>query len=308
MAEVTAGLVKQLRDQTGAGMMECKKALQATNGDLAAAEDWLRKNGALKAAKKATRTAAEGLIGVAVGEHTGVLVEVNSETDFVARNDDFKGFVKNAAELALEDGCTLEALMTKKMAESTVQESLTALIAKIGENMSVRRVTAISVNPGVVASYVHNAASPELGKIGVLVALKSSGDHTQLAALGKQLAMHVAAASPIALSPAHIPAAVLEHEKAVQAEIIAKKAVGKPANIVEKMLEGSMRKYYEEVCLLEQTFVIDQQTKISEVLVKAGKELGTPVELEGFVRYQVGEGIEKRADDFADEVAKMAGN
>ncbi len=308
MAEISAALVKQLRDQTGAGMMECKKALAATNGDLAAAEDWLRKNGALKAAKKATRTAAEGLIGIAVGGHSGVLVEVNSETDFVARNEEFKGFVKSAASLALQEGCALEALMAKKLGEASVQETLTNLIAKIGENMSVRRIGAISVEPGVVASYVHNATSPELGKIGVLVALKSSADHEKLMALGKQLAMHVAAAAPIALSPAHIPPAVLEHEKAVQAEIVAKKAVGKPANIVEKMLEGSMRKYYEEVCLLDQVFVIDQESKISAVLEKAGKEFGAPVAIEGFLRYQVGEGIEKASGDFADEVAKMAGN
>lgn len=308
MAEITAALVKKLRDQTGAGMMECKKALGATNGDLAAAEDWLRKNGALKAAKKSSRTAAEGLIGIAVGGNTGVLVEVNAETDFVARNDEFKGFVKSAADLALQEGCSLEALLEKKLGDASVKDTLTALIAKIGENMSVRRVEAISVDPGVVSAYVHNAASPELGKIGVLVALKSTADKEKLAALGKQLAMHVAAASPIALSPAHIPAAVLEHEKSVQAEIIAKKAVGKPANIVEKMLEGSMRKYYEDVCLLEQTFVIDQATKVSEVLVKAGKDFGAPVELAGFIRFQVGEGIEKRSDDFADEVAKMAGN
>ncbi len=308
MAEITAPLVKQLRDQTGAGIMECKKALAATDGDLTAAEDWLRKNGALKAAKKATRTAAEGLIGIAVGEHSGVLLEVNSETDFVARNEEFKGFVKSAAALALSEGCALEALMTKKLGEASVQETLTNLIAKIGENMSVRRIGAISVEPGVVASYVHNAASPELGKIGVLVALKSTADHDKLMALGKQLAMHVAAAAPIALSPAHIPAAVLDHEKSVQAEIVAKKAVGKPANIVEKMLEGSMRKYYEEVCLLDQVFVIDQESKVSAVLEKAGKEFGAPVVIEGFLRYQVGEGIEKASGDFADEVAKMAGN
>jgi len=307
MAEITASLVKELRDKTGAGMMDCKKALKETNGDIAAAGDWLRKTGLLKAANKASRVAAEGLIGVAVGEHSGVLVEVNAETDFVGRNDEFKGFVKAAAELALEDGCALEALMAKKMGGGTVQETLTALIAKIGENMSVRRVASLSVDPGVVVSYVHNAAAPELGKIGVLVALKSTADKDKLRALGKQLAMHVAAASPIALSPAHIPADVLEHERSVQAEIVAKKAVGKPANIVEKMLEGGMRKYYEEVCLLEQTFVIDQASKISAVLEKAGKDFGAPVAIEGFLRLQVGEGIEKRSEDFADEVAKMAG-
>jgi len=306
MADITAGLVKELREQTGAGMMECKKALQATVGDLAQAEDWLRKNGALKAAKKATRTAAEGLVGLAVEGGKGVVVEVNSETDFVARNDDFKGFVTSVAKLALTHGESLEALNDAKLGDATVKDTLTALIAKIGENMALRRVG--SVEADVVASYVHNAAGPDLGKIGVLVALKSTADKEKLAALGKQLAMHVAAASPIALSPATIPAAVLEHEKAVQAEIVAKKAVGKPANIVEKMIEGSLRKFYEEVTLLEQVFVIDQQSKVSAVLEKAGKDFGAPVEIAAFLRWQVGEGIAKKTDDFADEVAKMAGN
>jgi len=308
MAEITASLVKELRDKTGAGMMDCKKALAETGGDLEAAGDWLRKTGLLKAAKKASRVAAEGLIGLAVGEHSGVLVEVNAETDFVARNDEFKGFVKAAAALALKEGCTLEALLEQKMGDATVQETLTALIAKIGENMSVRRVAALTVEPGVVSSYVHNAAGPELGKIGVLVALKSAAGRDKLAALGKQIAMHIAAASPIALSPAHIAPEVLAHEREVQSEIVKKNAAGKPDNIVEKMLEGRMRKYYEDVCLLEQVFVIDQASKISAVLEKAGKDFGTPVEIEGFLRFQVGEGIEKVTGDFADEVAKMAGN
>jgi elongation factor Ts len=306
MAEITASLVKSLRDQTGAGMMECKKALTATNGDLAAAEDWLRKNGALKAAKKATRTAAEGLIGLAVEGGKGVVVEVNAETDFVARNDEFKAFVTNVAKLALTHSESLEALLDAKLGGASVKDTLTALVAKIGEHMAVRRVA--SVEADVVASYVHNAVSPELGKIGVLVALKSSADKEKVAALGKQIAMHVAAASPIALDEKSIPADVLAHEKSVQAEIIAKKAVGKPANIVEKMLEGSLRKYYEEVCLLDQVYVIDQKSKISAVLEAAGKEFGAPVSIAAFLRFQVGEGIAKRSDDFADEVAKMAGN
>ncbi len=306
MAEITASLVKVLREQTGAGMMECKKALTATNGDVAAAEDWLRKSGALKAAKKSTRTAAEGLIGLAINGGTGVAVEVNAETDFVARNEEFKAFVTNVAKLALTHSESLDALLAAKLGATSVKDTLTALIAKIGENMHVRRVAAVSGD--VVASYVHNAAGPDLGKIGVLVALKSTADKEKLAVLGKQIAMHIAAASPIALSPATIPADVLAHEKSVQAEIIAKKAVGKPANIVEKMLEGSLRKYYEEVTLLEQVFVIDQQSKISAVLEKAGKDFGAPVEIAAFLRFQVGEGIAKRSDDFADEVAKMAGH
>jgi elongation factor Ts len=303
MAEITASLVKVLREQTGAGMMECKKALTATGGDVAAAEDWLRKSGALKAAKKATRTAAEGLVGIAVEGGKGVIVEVNAETDFVARNDEFKAFVTGVAKLALTKGDTLETLLEAGLGGATVKDGLTGLIAKIGENMNVRRVGSVAAD--VVASYVHNSAGPDLGKIGVLVALKSTADKAKLAALGKQLAMHVAAASPLALSPATIPADVLEHEKSVQAEIVAKKAVGKPANIVEKMLEGSMRKYYEEVCLLEQVFVIDQESKISAVLEKSGKEFGAPVEIAAFLRWQVGEGLAKRSDDFADEVAKM---
>jgi len=306
MAEITASLVKELRDKTGAGMMDCKKALQETGGNIDEAADWLRKSGILKAAKKASRVAAEGLVGIAVEGGKGVAVEVNAETDFVARNDDFKAFVTNVAHLALAHGDSLEALLAAKLGDASVTDTLTALISKIGENMNVRRVG--SVAGDVVASYVHNAAGPDLGKIGVLVALKSTADKDKLLALGKQLAMHVAAAAPVALSPATIPADVLAHEKAVQADIIAQKAVGKPANIVEKMLEGSLRKYYEDVCLLEQVFVIDQASKISAVLEKAGKDFGAPVEIAAFLRFQVGEGIEKRADDFADEVAKMAGN
>ena len=307
MAEIPAPLVKALRDQTGAGMMECKKALTETKGDMAAAEDWLRKSGALKAAKKATRIAAEGLIGMAVGEHSGVLVEVNAETDFVSRNDEFKSFVKSAASIALKEGCDLETLLEKKIGGTSVKDTLTNLIAKIGENMSVRRVAALGVEPGVVASYVHNASGPELGKIGVLVALKSSADTAKLMELGKKLAMHVAAASPIALTPAHISKEVLEHERSVQAEIVKQNAAGKPANIVEKMLEGRMRKYYEDVVLMEQTYVIDQETKIAKVIENASKEFGTPVEVTGFIRFQVGEGIEKVQSDLADEVAKMTG-
>jgi elongation factor Ts len=306
MAEITASLVKALRDKTGAGMMDCKKALAETNGDMEAAGDWLRKTGLLKAAKKASRIAAEGLIGMAVGEHSGVLVEVNSETDFVARNDQFKDFVKTAAKIAHEEGCDLEALMDKKMGAATVKDTLTEMIAKIGENMSLRRVAALSVEPGIVASYVHNASGPELGKIGVLVALKSSADKAKLMALGKQFAMHIAAASPLALTSAHLSKEVVAHEREIQAELV--RQSGKPENVHEKMLEGRMRKYFEDVALMEQTSVIDQETKIAKVVENAGKEFGTPVEITGFVRFQVGEGIEKVTGDFADEVAKMAGH
>ena len=306
MANVPPQLVKELRDKTGAGMMDCKQALAEANGDLEAATDWLRKKGISKAAKKAGRVAAEGLIGVAIGGDAGALVEVNAETDFVAKNDQFKEFVKRAAGLALEEGGDVEKLLAKPYAGSaSVQQTLTELIAKIGENMSVRRAVAIGVNPGVVAAYVHNPASPELGKIGVLVALKSTADKTKLAALGKQIAMHVAAAAPLALTPAHLPKDVVDRERAIQADVA--RQSGKPENVIEKMLEGRMRKFYEETVLLSQTFVIDGETQISKVLEKASKDLGAPVEIEGFVRFQVGEGIDKEDGDFADEVNKMAG-
>jgi len=306
MAEITAALVKDLRDKTGAGMMDCKKALAETGGDMEAAADWLRKTGLLKAAKKASRVAAEGLIGLAAGKHSGVLVEVNSETDFVSRNDQFKDFVKAAAAIALEEGCDLEALLDKPMGGASVRETLTGLIAKIGENMSVRRVAALAVEPGVVASYVHNASGPELGKIGVLVALKSTADRDKLMALGKKIAMHIAAASPLALTPAHLSPEAIAHERAIQAELA--RQSGKPEAVIEKMLEGRMRKYYEEVVLLEQTFVVDQETKVGKVVENAAKELGAAVEITGFVRFQVGEGIEKVQSDLADEVAKLAGH
>ncbi|HVT23207.1 MAG TPA: translation elongation factor Ts [Rhizomicrobium sp.] len=305
MSNITASMVKDLRDKTGAGMMDCKAALGETNGDVEAAIDWLRKKGLMKAAKKAGRVAAEGLVGVAVGGDTGALVEVNSETDFVARNDQFKEFVKNAAEIALEIDGDLEKLLAKPMGNATVQDELTGLIAKIGENMSVRRVAALAVKPGVVASYVHNASSPELGKIGVLVGLKSEGDTAKLSAFGKQLAMHVAAAAPLALTPEHLSADVIERERNVQRELA--KQSGKPDNVVDKMIEGRMRKFYEESVLMSQIFVIDGETPVNKAVEKLAKEIGKPVEVVGFVRFQVGEGIEKTDGDFTDEVNKLAG-
>ena len=305
MAAITAALVKDLRDKTGAGMMDCKTALNETGGDMEAAIDWLRKKGISKAAKKAGRAAAEGLVGVAVGKGAGALVEVNAETDFVARNDEFKAFVKSAADLALLEGGDLEKLLAAKHGNSNVQQTLTELVAKIGENMSVRRTVALSVNPGVVAAYVHNATSPELGKIGVLVALKSTADEGKLSALAKQIAMHIAAASPLALTPEHLSKDVVERERNVQWELA--RQSGKPDAVIEKMMEGRMRKFYEETVLLSQTFVIDGETQVSKVIEKASKDLGVPVAIEGFVRFQVGEGIEKTESDFADEVAQMAG-
>jgi elongation factor Ts len=305
MSNITASMVKDLRDKTGAGMMDCKNALTETGGDMEAAIDWLRKKGISKAAKKAGRAAAEGLVGVAVDANTGVLLEVNSETDFVARNEEFKTFVKDASQLALKQGGDLEKLLAHPMGSSTVQQTLTEMVAKIGENMSVRRAAALSVNPGVVAAYVHNATSPELGKIGVLVGLKSTGDKDKLSALAKQLAMHVAAASPLALTQAHMDKAVVDREYAIQKDLAMQS--GKPEAVVEKMMEGRMRKYYEETVLMQQTFVIDGETQIAKLIEKASKDLGAPVEVEGFVRFQVGEGIEKVEADFADEVAQMAG-
>jgi elongation factor Ts len=305
MASITAGMVKDLRDKTGAGMMDCKTALGETNGDMEAAIDWLRKKGISKAAKKAGRAAAEGLVGVAVGNDAGALVEVNAETDFVARNEEFKGFVKSAAQLALEEGGDLDRLLKRKIGSASVQQTLSELVAKIGENLSVRRTIALAVDPGVVAAYVHNASSPELGKIGVLVALKSIADKQKLAALGKQIAMHIAAAAPLALTPAHLPIDVVDRERAIQTEIA--KQSGKSEDVIEKMMEGRMRKFYEETVLLQQTFVIDGETRIEKVIEKASKDLGAPIEIAGFVRFQVGEGIEKTDSDFADEVKKMAG-
>ena len=305
MANITATMVKDLRDKTGAGMMDCKNALNETAGDMEAAIDWLRKKGISKAAKKAGRAAAEGLVGVAVDAGTGVLLEVNAETDFVAKNDEFKAFVKDASKLALKEGGNLEKLLAAPMGSSSVQQTLTELVAKIGENMSVRRAAALSVNPGVVAADVHNASSPELGNIGVLVGLKSTADKEKLSALAKQLAMHVAAASPLALTKEHLDKAVVEREYNVQKDIALQS--GKPEAVVEKMMEGRMRKYYEEVVLMQQVYMLDGETPIAKLIEKASKDLGAPVEIEGFVRFKVGDGIEKAAADFADEVAQMAG-
>ncbi len=308
MANITAGMVKELRDKTGAGMMDCKTALNENNGDMEASMDWLRKKGITKAAKKAGRAAAEGLVGVATGGRVGALVEVNSETDFVARNDEFKDFVKTAAKLALEEEGDLEKLLKKNMGAHDVQQTLTHLVAKIGENMSVRRTIMLAVDEGVVSAYIHNAASPELGKIGVLVALKSSAPADKLNELGKKIAMHVAAASPLALTPDHLDKAVVEKERGIQADIA--RQSGKPENVIEKMLEGRMRKFYEESVLVSQTFLApgyEDGITVGKAVEKAAKDFGTPVALEGFVRFQVGEGIEKVESDFADEVAKMAG-
>ncbi len=308
MANITASMVKDLRDKTGAGMMDCKAALGETNGDLEAAIDWLRKKGLAKAAKKAGRVAAEGLVGVSVSGDTGALVEVNAETDFVARNDVFKDFVKRVAELAREVGGDVEKLHETPLQKGgpSIRDVVTEMVAKIGENISVRRAVLLSVTPGVVSAYVHNAASPELGKIGVLVGLRSAADKTKLAALGKQLAMHIAAAAPLALKPEHLSPELIARERAVQGELA--RQSGKPEAVIEKMIEGRMRKFYEESVLLSQVFVIDGETPVAKVIEKASKELGTPVEIAGYYRFAVGEGIDKLESDFADEVKRMAGH
>ena len=307
MAEITAALVKELREKTGAGMMDCKKALAEVAGDIEQAIDWLRKKGLAAASKKAGRVAAEGLVAVAAAGNKGVAVEVNAETDFVARNDQFQGFVATAAKVALDHGATVEELAAAEFpgAGKSVQEQLTALIATIGENMNLRRVNKLEVSQGVVASYVHSAIAPGLGKIGVLVALESAGDTAKLEALGKQIAMHVAAANPLFLDSSSVDQGALDREKAVLTEQA--QASGKPANVIEKMVEGRIRKYYEEVCLVEQVFVIDGETKISKVVENAAKDVGAPVKLVGFARYALGEGIEKKEEDFAAEVAAQLG-
>jgi elongation factor Ts len=306
MAEITAALVKELRDKTGAGMMDCKKALAETAGDMEGAVDWLRKKGLAAAAKKSGRIAAEGLVGVAAGGLAGAVIELNAETDFVARNEAFQGTVAAIARLALDGSGELEALKAAAYPGTgrTVAEELTHLVATIGENMNVRRVARLAVSDGVVASYVHSALVPGLGKIGVLVALQSTGDKAKLAELGKQIAMHVAAASPEALDIAAVDPAKLERERNVLSEQA--RASGKPEAIIEKMVEGRIRKYYEEVVLLEQLYVIDGETKISKVVADAAKTVGAPVQLTGFARFALGEGIEKEASDFAAEVAAMA--
>ncbi|MBL1148006.1 MAG: elongation factor Ts [Pseudomonadota bacterium] len=306
MAEITAAMVKELRERSGAGMMDCKKALGEAGGDMEAAIDWLRKKGLAAAAKKSGRVAAEGLVAITTDGKSGAVVELNAETDFVARNEQFQKFVVALAKLALTNGETVETLKTADMDGETVESRLTDLIATIGENMQLRRAAKLSVENGVIASYMHNALIPGAGKIGVLVALESTADADKLAELGRQLAMHIAAARPEALNIADVDSEALDRERAVLKEQAL--ASGKPADIVEKMMDGRIRKYYEQVVLLEQTYVIDGESKVSAVLEKAGKDLGADVKLTGYVRYELGEGVEKGGeDDFAAEVASMAG-
>jgi elongation factor Ts len=306
MAEITAALVKELRERSGAGMMDCKKALTESAGDIEAAVDWLRKKGLAAAAKKAGRVAAEGLVALEVAGGKGAIVEVNAETDFVGRSDKFQDFVRNVAKIAQAKSGDLEGIASAAYPGTgrTVSEELTQLIATIGENMNLRRSAALAAEPGVIASYMHNAIGANLGKIGVLVALKSTGDKTKLAELGRQIAMHVAAANPQAVTVKALDQASIERERSVLSEQA--RASGKPEEIIAKMVEGRLRKFYEEVVLLEQIFVIDGETKVGKVVEAAATAAGAPIEVTGFVRFALGEGIERNQGDFAAEVAQLA--
>ena len=306
MAAITAAMVKDLREKSGAGMMDCKKALGETGGDMDAALDWLRTKGLAAAQKKSSRTAAEGLVGVAVSGTKGAVVEVNSETDFVAKNDQFQQFVREVTQIALATGDDVEALKDEKTPSGkTVAEVLTNNVATIGENQSLRRAKRLEVTKGAVVSYVHNQQSPGLGKIGVLVALESDANDETLQALGKQLAMHIAAAFPKALNEEDLDEAEIERERAIAAEKAGES--GKPADIIAKMVEGSIAKYRKEHALVSQLFVMDGKTKISDVVAKAGKDAGAEIKLVDYVRFQLGEGIEKEVSDFAAEVAAASG-
>ena len=305
MANITAAMVKELREKTGAGMMDCKGALNETQGDLEAAVDWLRTKGLAKAAKKAGRVAAEGLVAVESAGHHAAIVEVNSETDFVARNDAFQAFSREAAKMALDSDGTLDSLQAAHFpgGSETVSEKLQNLIATIGENMNLRRVAKLDVTKGVIASYVHGQISEGLGKIGVLVALESEGDVEYLSTLGRQIAMHVAATNPVALDASGVDAATLERES----NILREKNAGKPDHVMAKIVESGLKSYYKEVTLLEQPFVHDGSKTITQVIKEAAGKAGAPVALTGFVRYALGDGIEKEeGPDFASEVAAMS--
>ena len=303
---ITASQVKELREKTGAGMMDCKKALTETGGDMEAAVDWLRAKGIAKADKKSGRTAAEGLIGMAADGARAVLVEINSETDFVARNDEFQKLVSGVADVALGTDGELASVKSAVYPATgkSVEATITDAVATIGENLNLRRSAMLSVEQGIVASYIHNSVADGLGKLGVIVALKSTGDAAALESLGKQIAMHVAAANPLAVTSADVDADVAERERAIFMEQA--RESGKPENIVEKMVEGRMRKFYEEVALVSQSFVMNPDLTVAEALKAAEGEAGAAVEVAGFVRFQLGEGVEKEESDFAAEVAAAA--
>jgi elongation factor Ts len=302
---VSASMVKELREQTGAGMMDCKAALSETGGNLEAAVDWLRKKGLSKAAKKAGRVAAEGLVGVAVTPAKGMVVEVNSETDFVARNDLFQGLVKMIASAALDAGSSVDKILAAKAGNATISEVIADTIAKVGENMTLRRAAALSVSKGAIASYVHNSVADGLGRIGVIVALESAGNVDELKAFGRMVAMHVASANPQAIDPSGLDPAAIEREKAVLADKA--KAQGKPANVIEKIVESGLRTFYKEVCLLDQGFIFDDKKSVAQALKEAEAKVGAPIKIAGFVRFALGEGIERPSGDFGGEVAALAG-
>ncbi|MFK8251564.1 translation elongation factor Ts [Ancylobacter terrae] len=307
MANITAGMVKELRDKTGAGMMDCKAALGEVGGDIEAAIDWLRKKGLAKAAKKAGRVAAEGLIGVATAGTKGVVVEVNSETDFVARNEQFQALVRGIAQVALASGDDVEVIKAAAFpAGGTVAEVISTTIATIGENMNLRRAKRLEVGSGVIGSYVHSSAGEGLGKIGVLVALESTGKADELTALGRAIAMHIAATNPQALDAAGIEPDVVARERAVLADKA--KASGKPDNVVEKIVESGLKTFYKEVTLLEQPYVHEPSKTVAQAIKESEGKVGAPVKLTAFVRFALGEGVEKEESDFAAEVAKAAGS
>ena len=304
MATITAALVKDLREKTGSGMMDCKAALEANAGDVEQAIDWLRKKGLAKAAKKSGRIAAEGLVAVEVRGNRGVVVEVNSETDFVARNEEFQALARTIASVALEKSADVEALLgTHYPGGGTVQDAVANAIATIGENMTLRRAAELQVHQGLVGQYIHNVIAPGLGKIGVIVALESAGSHDELQAMGRQLAMHIAASTPLALDAAGLDQAVVEREKAVLAD----KNAGKPAHVLEKIVESGLKTYYKEVCLLDQPYIHDSGKSVGQAVKESAGKVGAPVEIKGFFRYALGEGIEKQESDFAAEVAAAAG-
>lgn len=304
MAEITASLVKELREKTGAGMMDCKAALNETKGELEAAVDWLRKKGLAKAAKKAGRVAAEGLVGIARSGTKAAVVEVNAETDFVARNDHFQGLVKMIADVALSAGTDIEKIKAAKVGSMTIEEAIASAIATIGENMSLRRAADVSVSKGAIGTYVHNSISDGLGKIGVIVGLESPGHADELTALGRLVAMHIAAANPLAVDAAGLDPAVVAREKDVLADKY--KQQGKPANVIDKIVESGLKTYYKEVCLLEQAFIHDTGKSVAQALKEAEGKVGGPIKITGFVRYALGEGIDKQESDFAAEVAAAA--
>ena len=302
---VSAAMVKELRDQTGAGMMDCKAALSESGGNLDAAVDWLRKKGLSKAAKKAGRVAADGLIGVAVTASKGIVVEVNSETDFVARNDLFQGLVKMIAGAALDAGCDVNKILAAPVGKITVADAIADTIAKVGENMTLRRAAELSVGKGVVASYVHSSVLDGLGRIGVIVALESAGNADELKAFGRMLAMHIASANPQAVDPSGLDPSAIEREKGVLADKA--KAAGKPANVVDKIVESGLKTFYKEVCLLDQAFIFDDKKSVAQAVKEAEAKVGAPIKVGGFVRFALGEGIDRPDGDFGGEVAALAG-